>query len=192
MQDLMKMIIPQGRFIFKAVLMIFFVAVTYLFFKDNGKKAKEKLFGLLKEPWLALFLICEAYILTCTIIGRYFTKPYVSVLGSFGFVNADGGLNADMCANVIMFIPYTFLYIKAFRPAVPWKACLVLSVGTTAILELSQLIGWLGNFQFADMVHNIIGGMIGCGIWYVIDRRVISRGYRWFSNKMKTKKMERD
>lgn len=168
--------------------MIFFVAVTFVFFKENGKKAKDKLLNLLKEPWLALFLVCVAYILTCTIVGRYFTKPYESVLGRFGLLNSDGGLNADMCANLVMFVPYTFLYIKAFKPAVPWKACLILSAVTTVILELSQLIGWLGNFQFADMVHNIIGGMIGCGIWYAIDRRILSKGIRMVRNKLSMKK----
>ena len=40
------------------ILMIFFVAVTYLFFKENGKKAKEKLLGLLKEPCSSKVLHC--------------------------------------------------------------------------------------------------------------------------------------
>ena len=174
----MRMVLPQERFIFKTVVMIFFVSVTYLFFKENGKKAKEKLLGLLKDPWLVLFLVCAAYILTCTVIGRYYTKPYQGIFGSFGLFNAEGSLNADMCANIIMFVPYTFLYLKAFGSATPWKTCLVLSVCTTAVLEFSQLVGWLGNFQFADMLHNIIGGMIGCCIWYAVDRWIINKGIK--------------
>ena len=167
------MIRPQGRFAFKALSMTFFLAVAYLFFKENGRKAKQKLFDLVKQPWLILFLLCLGYMFSCTIMGRYYTKPYKIVLGSFGIFNEKGTINSDLIANVIMFVPFTFLYLEAFNPANPWKKSLLISLITTLFFEVSQLIGWLGNFQIADIIHNVIGGMIGCIIWHVWEKLIL-------------------
>ena len=159
-------LLPQPRFLFKTVIVTFFLAVTYLFFKENGRRSKEKLLSILKKPWLALFIIYSAYMLTSTIIGRYWANPLTSVWASFGLYKTDGTLNTDLFTNLFMFIPFIFLYIMAFNPPIPWKAALLLSVGSSLLIEVSQLIGWLGNFQIADIVHNTIGGMVGCIIWY--------------------------
>ena len=187
MKELLYMILPSGRYIFKAILMVFFVSVTFVFFRENGKKAWDKLANLFKEPCLALFLVCVAYMSACTIMGRYYTKPYSNMLGRFGFVTGDGKLNSDGFANIIMFIPYTFLYIMAFKPKLPWKSSLILSVSTTVIIECSQLIGWLGSFQISDLVHNVIGGMIGCGIWSMWKEKFISKIVRWSAGKQAKK-----
>ena len=169
MRELLRMILPQGRFIYKTLLMFFFLTVTFLFFSENRIEARCKLLGLLKRPWLILFLLCSAYLLTCTLVGRYFTAPYKSVFGSFGLFRRNGRINTDMVANIIMFIPFVFLFLKAFNPPHPLKASLLLSICTTSFVELSQLIGWLGNFQIADFVHNILGGIIGFCLWYFIE-----------------------
>lgn len=162
-------LLPQPRFIFKTILVTFFLAVTYMFFKDNGKKAKDKLLGLLKKPWLLAFIVYTAYILTSTIIGRYWANPLTSIWNGFGLLKANGEINTDLFTNLIMFVPYTFLYIKVFKPQSVWKTGLLLSLGTSLFIELSQLVGWLGNFQIADILYNIIGGLIGCGIWCLIQ-----------------------
>lgn len=170
MIELLYMILPQGRFIYKTVIMFFLLAVTYLFIKEHGRRTGRVLLDILKEPWLVLFLLCTAYLLTCTVVGRYFTNPYKSILGSVGILKSDGGINVDMVANVLMFVPYVFLFLKAFKPNHPFRSSLFLSFCTTIFIELSQLIGWLGNFQLIDLVHNMLGGVIGFGLWYLWEK----------------------
>lgn len=175
MKELLRTITPQNQYFFKTAIMVFFVAVTYLFFRENGKKAWTKMKTVLNNGWLVLFLIYTAYLLTSTVLGRARSNPGKSVFGSFGLLKSNGTINTDLFANVLMCVPYTFLFLQAHRPEHPWKVSLMLSAGTTIFIEFSQLIGWLGFFQFADMIHNILGGMIGCGIWILIQRILARR-----------------
>ena len=68
-----------------------------------------------------------------------------------------------------MFVPYTFFYIKAFKPKLVWQKCLMLSLATTLFIEVFQLLFWVGWFSLADIVHNVVGGMLGCGLWKLIE-----------------------
>ena len=170
MQELLGTILPQGRFIYKTIMMTFFLTITYLFFRENGKKAKKKLLDVVKHPWLLLFLLWTSYIYTCTVVGRYYSNPFRNVFGSFGLINT-GQLNTDLIANVLMFIPFSFLYIQAFKPVHKIKIPMVVTIGATLFFEFSQAVGRLGSFQIADIIHNIIGGAIGCGVWHLINRR---------------------
>ena len=183
LREIIGILIPQSRFIYKTILMTVFLSITYLFFKDNGNKAWSKLIGVLKQPWYMLFFLCSAYLFTCTVMGRYFIKPYKAIFGSFGLFRDDGSINKDMFANIIMFIPYVFLYLKAFKPRRPFQSALILSFGTTLFVEISQLIGWLGNFQIADIMHNLFGGMIGYVVWCAWEKLVctIDHVSEWFS-----------
>ena len=74
--------------------------------------------------------------------------------------------NNEIIENILLFIPLTLLFLNAFNPEKPWKASLILSACATGFIELSQLLFWLGEFQLADIFHNIIGGLVGCGIWW--------------------------
>jgi len=161
----------QYRFIYKTFLMFFFFAIAYLFFKENrGKKSKEKMLSLLKQPRVILFLLYASYLLTATVVGRYYKRPYGLTFSHFGIRIGDPAWNEDIINNIILFIPLTLSYNFAFRPKKIFKTDFYLSFFTTVFIELSQLIGWLGSFQFADMFHNVIGGMLGCGVWCLAER----------------------
>lgn len=163
----------QYRFIYKTFLLLFFLVVTYLFFKENGwKKAKDKMLGLIKQPWVLLFLLYISYLLSATVVGRYYKNPYGLVFSHFGIRSNDPVWNEDIRNNIVLFIPLTFLYNQCFKPKKIFFTNFMISLFASVFIELSQLIGWLGSFQFADIVHNVIGGMIGCGIWCVMKKLV--------------------
>lgn len=150
--------------------MTFFLSVTYLYFMENRKKAWGKIFSELTQLWKLLFFLCTAYLLTCTVVGRYYTVPYKNILGSFGLFDRSGKINIDLFNNIVMFIPFSFFYIKAFKPEHPFKSAMTLSISTTLFVEISQLIGWMGNFQLADILHNIIGGFLGYCLWCIWNK----------------------
>ena len=168
----------QTKNIPRAIFLAILLAIAYLFFNENGTQAKSKLKGLLKQRWLATFIAYAAFILTTTLISRQNTIPYVRIFDSFGF-RGDPKWDSEIVENILIFIPYTFFYIKAFKPQTPWKAALKLSAITSVTIEICQLVFWLGSFQLADIVHNTLSGMIGCGIWYLAE---------WIKTKYKRQK----
>ena len=97
--------------------MFFFFAIAYLFFKENrGKKSKEKMLSLLKQPRVILFLLYASYLLTATVVGRYYKRPYGLTFSHFGIRIGDPAWNEDIINNIILFIPLTLSYNFAFRP----------------------------------------------------------------------------
>ena len=163
----------QYRFIYKTFLLLFFFVITYLFLKENGwKKARDKMLGLIKQPWVLLFLLYISYLLSATVVGRYYKNPYGLVFSNFGIRINDPVWNEDIRNNIVLFVPLTFLHNQCFKPKKVFITDFLISLYASVFIELSQLIGWLGSFQLADIVHNIIGGMIGCGIWCLINKLV--------------------
>lgn len=150
----------------RAIVLIVLVIPAYLFIKDNNKsQIKNKLISVMKQPWLMLFLLYFSFILISTLLARVARIPYNNVFSNFGLYDKKG-LNTECIENTLLFIPYTFLFLQAMKPSKPWKTTMILALGTTTFVELSQLIFWLGEFQFSDLVHNMIGGVIGCVLWH--------------------------
>lgn len=163
----------QLKILPRAFVLSVLFAIAYIFFQENRGQAKKKLRSFLKKRWLAAFVFYIAFILTQTIFARQNTIPYIKLFENFGF-RGDPNWDKEIIENIILFIPYTFFYLNAIPSKVPWKAALSLSVVTSALIEISQLVFWLGLFQLADLVHNTIGGILGCGIWYCV---------KWFCGK---------
>ena len=160
-------IIRQLRIIPRVLMLVVLLALAFLFIVENGDKTKEKILAFFKQGWKVAFLFYLAYILTGTIFSRQITIPYQKIFKSFAFLS-DTKWDKEIIENVLFFIPYSFLYLQAFSPLHPWKSALILSAVTTAFIEICQLLFWLGAFQIADIIHNIIGGMIGCAIWLAV------------------------
>lgn len=173
--------IPQAFLI--AVLLSF----VFLFVKDNKNESKEKLkCFFLQDKAIALFLFYTALLLVCTIIGRPHTNPFINIIGKIRIVD-NGIVNYGGLENIVMFIPYTLLYNIAFKPHFILKKSMCLTIITTVFIEIFQLLFWVGQFSFADLLHNTIGGIIGCGLWYIYMR--ISK---WMGNRDKRDKSPRN
>lgn len=155
------------------MLTILFI-FSYLFISNNKGKVKVIFFQFLREWKIVAFLFCLAFILTSTMFSRPLTTPYKNIYEDFGLIK-DGKLNIEFIENALLYIPYVFFYLMAFQPIKPIKSGLIISVATTLFVELSQLIFWLGEFQFSDIVHNIYGGMIGCGLYYLVKKMIKSK-----------------
>ena len=166
---MIKDIILQTRLIPRALILGLLLGIAYLFVEDNKQETKRKIIGLLKQRWVAAFIFYLAFILTETIFTRQNTIPYVRILGSFGLKKDDPAWNKEIIENILLFVPYTWLFLKAFHVSVLWKSSLIVAFLTSLSIEVCQLFFWLGAFQLADMVHNTLGGMIGCGIWWLTE-----------------------
>ena len=136
---------------------------------DNRGRIRARLRELLKRPWLIAFLLFTGYLLTSTLLSRSLTNPYKGVLKNLlpGVNSTD---NREIVENILLFIPYSFLMLQAFKPKKPFRTAAIACAGTTAFIEVSQLLFWLGQFQLADLIYNFLGGMLGWVLWALFHR----------------------
>ena len=176
MPVIVKNSILQFRFLPRAIVLSFIVAFAYLFIRDNNiKEIRDKLITIIKKPWLVLYLLFLSFILVCTLFSRQSIVPYKSILTGLSLYD-NGRWNMQCIENILLFVPYTFSYLQALAPEKPLKAAFSLSLLTSLFIELSQLIFWLGAFQLSDLIYNVIGGMIGWLLWYIL--KVVMREIR--------------
>ena len=156
----------QFRFLPRAVVLTFIITFAYLFIQDNSRKEiRDKLISVIRKPWLVLFLLYLSFILVCTLFSRNTFVPYKSILKGFKLYN-NGRWSIQCIENIILFVPYVFLYLKALTPSEMLKSAFFLAFLTSMFIELMQLIFWLGAFQLSDLFYNVVGGMIGWLLWH--------------------------
>jgi glycopeptide antibiotics resistance protein len=69
--------------------------------------------------------------------------------------------------NVALFIPIGFLLGCGFRN-VTWKKALAIGAMLSVFIEILQLISRRGLCEVDDVMHNVVGCMIGYGIYMII------------------------
>ena len=81
--------------------------------------------------------------------------------------------NAFVIENVLLFIPYGFLYRWNFRQTGTVWRCLLLGAVTSLGIELMQLVTARGYFQIDDILTNTLGALIG-GILFRVVAKLLS------------------
>lgn len=157
------------HYIPQTIIITLFLAITIIFFKENKNDSVKKIKEFIRtESGIFIFLMYAAFLFTCAVLGRPYTYPLTDIIGPFGFTYNDQ-FNYTGLENIIIFVPYIILYLHAFKPHKPGQQCLKLTVFTTISIEIIQLICCLGQFCIADLIHNTVGGMIGYGIWKLVN-----------------------
>jgi len=75
--------------------------------------------------------------------------------------------------NVILFIPYGAILTGILQRVGMWKR-LILAVGfsylLSLIIEMAQLVTQRGYFEVADLLMNVIGGLLGCLMMVFVEK----------------------
>ena len=84
------------------------------------------------------------------------------------FLYHDREMLKENLLNCLLLMPYGCLLPVALGRKIGWKEGLLIGFGTSAVIEVLQLITCRGLFEFDDIVHNGLGCMIGAVIvsWY--------------------------
>lgn len=165
---MLKTIFTFLRFIPLTITLSIFFLMAFLFIRENQGHVAEKLNTFIKQNLkLTLYISYTVLMLICTVLARPFVNPFTNVLG---FIVYDGLGRVSLIGilNVLMFVPYVILYNLTFSPDESVKKSFLLSVSTTILIEFCQLIFCSGQFSLSDIIHNTVGGMIGCGIWHML------------------------
>lgn len=144
-----------------AILLFFDIA----YIKEHGLRTLFRK----TRPWKLVFAFYLAFILFITVFGRNTgTDPLQSVFDNFWPIDWEEE------ENIAAFMPLSFFYLFAYKPQKPMKSAILLSFAVSAFIELFQLIGRLGAFQFSDLLYNTVGGALG-GLVYLIVRWCIGK-----------------
>ncbi len=69
--------------------------------------------------------------------------------------------NAYVIENVLLFVPYTFLYCCAYKDRRNFVSCFLLGAVTSLCIECMQLATARGVFQIDDIITNLLGAILG-------------------------------
>ena len=84
-----------------------------------------------------------------------------------GFLKRIRTWNVDCLYNMVCFIPFAVL--SPFRKK-PLQAFLI-SLAYSLMLEVLQLVFFVGAFQVSDIVYNSLGGFFGRWIYLAVEKK---------------------
>jgi len=189
-QDLLA---ELGNHIYPAFLLTLVMCMAFILATEDG--LRDKLLTLWHtRKKVILFIFYLSFLLMATVFGRKTTNPTNSVFKHLFFKKGEEGWNKEIIENTLVFVPLTYLFLNSFsiEPSRPFKSSLCLAFGLSAFIELSQLVFWLGEFQFSDIIYNTLGGMLGYAAWRLIHGKISSRFRKNESGKENTASTENE
>ncbi len=144
----------------------------YLFGVSKYKKSqgqsvskKEILCGLA----LSIYLV---FLLGGTLLNRSIGEEYqIELIPFWSYYNLLTEWSKHMAIqvsyNLLVFIPWGILLPEIVRVGRKLRATLLSAAGLSLAIETTQLVLKLGLFEFDDVFHNVLGALIGYGLWYV-------------------------
>lgn len=87
---------------------------------------------------------------------------YRDQLGAVSFFNLAG--------NILIFVPFGFLLPVMSRKLKGFCNVLLFSLELSLIVEVIQLMTKVGSFDVDDLLLNTIGGMLGYGVYAVLQK----------------------
>ena len=73
----------------------------------------------------------------------------------------------NLAGNVIMFVPLGFFLPGVFLRMRAWWKTVLTSAGIVVAVEILQLFTLLGSCDIDDFILNLLGVMLGFGIWKI-------------------------
>lgn len=157
-------------FVIWGLALVFGVGCAILVLRKGWKKGLRVSAVLLLVEWI-VFILCSAIIFRDVRVERdfnlipfdsYFHYPPDSYFIEVATVNV---------LNIIMFIPLGLLLGLGFR-VMTWKKVLLIGLGISFSIELLQFFFKKGLCETDDLIHNLLGCLLGYAI-YKLTLRLI-------------------
>lgn len=146
------------------VVLLLVLSITAIIIFSRKGLLRFQLRRLLKVMFLEylVLLFCS------TVVFRDAAHPIgIKFMLFKDYFNGDMGLLKDALLNIAIFIPIGFC-TSVFLRYSKWLKTLLLSASLSCTIELSQFILSKGCCDTNDVMNNIIGGMIGWGIYVMM------------------------
>ena len=172
-----------------SVVMSILCTTIYMIIKECGTKdliikwkQKEKKYHLL------LMVLCFyiSLMLFRTLFNRdAWFNPFSNIIGVWGIHDLDGNITTEAIENIILFVPFSILLSSFFELKKMnmtnislFKVILKVAFMFSLSLEIAQTIFRMGTFQLADIAYNIMGAVLGCLFYLVLNNisEIINKG----------------
>ena len=94
-------------------------------------------------------------------------RPFETIRLFWGLLSHPGFWKdavVNLLGNVVMFIPLGFLLPRAFSVLDSFWKTILLTAAIITLIELLQLFTLLGSCDLDDLILNILGAAMGCGL----------------------------
>lgn len=157
-------------FIIWGLIAIFGIGFFVLIWRKGWRRGLRAGFVLLLVEWVFLIL-CSAVIFREAHATRHF-----NLIPLWSYFNYDEkSYLIEMVAinvlNVLMFVPFGLLLGCGFGKTT-WQNVIAAGVGLSVLIELLQFIFKRGLCETDDVLHNVIGCMIGYSIFRFLLRLI--------------------
>ncbi len=148
---------------------LIFLSLLYL---ENWKGAVQQKGPVIFVCKMLLSLTCS-FIFVMTLFGRTTEGNYDWELMPFeSYYNAwtEGSMEImlQILVNIAMYIPLGFLLPCCFRWFERYRHVLFVASVSSLLIELIQLIFKIGLFEVDDIINNILGAIIGIGLYTLL------------------------
>jgi glycopeptide antibiotics resistance protein len=133
-------------------------------------------FKFIRRAIYTLLLCCYILIvLYLTLFGRtiYQGDPLGIIFGGWDFRMPEEGGDVHAFYNLFMLAPFTFLLLSILPDKDRTLLRLILisvafSFALSCVIEVCQVIFYVGTLQISDLVYNTISGVIGATAYYIV------------------------
>ena len=78
------------------------------------------------------------------------------------------GIRNNLIGNILLFIPFGVLLPFAYAGGKKWYKIVLIGFSLSLFIETLQLITGRGYFDVDDIALNVIGAVIGWGLWRTV------------------------
>lgn len=157
-----------------------FSLLMYIALYNNGGSFTDKIKNAISDlkkrsSRYKIYFFFYLYLLyNDTVFSRTPTySPFSDVFGGWLIYKTQyHGLSFDVIANVLMFVPLTFLFSLSLLNKKNTKHTIIkslqLSFCVSLSIEILQILFMKGTFQFTDLLFNTLGGLIGALLYTLL------------------------
>jgi glycopeptide antibiotics resistance protein len=154
----------------EALMVATVVMVAILLERMMSGKSIRKL--SLSQYFFGFVMLCYLYLLG--VATGLFVKFDISLdlfrLRSINLIPLSGFTVEQCVMNILLFLPLGFLAPLIFRTLGKrdWVKILILSLSTSLMVEVLQLLHETRAFDINDLMFNTLGGLLGYGVYLVV------------------------
>lgn len=120
--------------------------------------------GLLLLEYVSILYYLTIYYRKVNLIHNYNFEPFWSYKA---YASGMESLLAEIILNILVFIPVGLLLGIALNTAT-WKKAFITGVCISIMIEISQFIFKRGFSELDDVIHNVVGCLVGYGLYSLV------------------------
>lgn len=147
-------------YMYEILVIVLCLGTVLLLAIYGGKKGLRYLLMLILAEYVFLLFYMTVFIRTFNKKHGFDYRPFWSYEA---FLNGQDFIIGEILMNIAVFVPLGLLLCYAFR-RITWWEVLLIGGSVSVIIEILQLLFKRGFSEFDDVMHNVLGCMMGYGI----------------------------